>query len=210
MSHKKSNYSKCLANHWWIDLLMSQLPATRITKFWWITTSAPHIMYGNLVQLPTSLQLVAKWAILSKSSPSYDYMHYNKSHKIQRNKIMEFTTNLSWNNANINVMENHNLTKRTVVENHNFTPCYFSNKYCLHKREESSLILLEEPNYLYRRRAREKVKLAYINHYKKNKKFIYYNEKNHCNNIRVIAIVYAKCCNKIWGNRFVLQKISLQ
>ena len=36
-------------------------------------------------------------------------------------------------------------------------------------------------------------------------KKVYYNEKNHCNNIRVIAIVYTKCCNKIWGNKFVLQ-----
>ena len=31
-------------------------------------------------------------------------------------------------------------------------------------------------------------------------------KKNRCNNIEVIAIVYAKCCNKIWGNKFVLQK----
>ena len=30
--------------------------------------------------------------------------------------------------------------------------------------------------------------------------------KNRCNNIKVIAIVYAKCYNKIWGNKFVLQK----
>ena len=30
--------------------------------------------------------------------------------------------------------------------------------------------------------------------------------KNCCNNIEVIAIVYAKGCNKIWGNKFVLQK----
>ena len=37
-------------------------------------------------------------------------------------------------------------------------------------------------------------------------KNVYYNKKNHCNNIEVIAIVYAKCCNKIWGNKFVLQK----
>ena len=28
-------------------------------------------------------------------------------------------------------------------------------------------------------------------------KNVYYNKKNHCNNIEVIAIVYAKCCNKI-------------
>ena len=32
-------------------------------------------------------------------------------------------------------------------------------------------------------------------------------KKNHYNNIKVIAMVYAKCCNTIWGNRFVLQKI---
>ena len=31
-------------------------------------------------------------------------------------------------------------------------------------------------------------------------------KKNCCNNIEVIAIVYAKCCNKIWGNKFVLQR----
>ena len=37
-------------------------------------------------------------------------------------------------------------------------------------------------------------------------KNVYYNKKNHCNNIEVIAIVYAKCCNKIWGTKFVLQK----
>ena len=37
-------------------------------------------------------------------------------------------------------------------------------------------------------------------------KNVYYNKKNHCNNIEVIAIVYAKCCNKIWDNKFVLQK----
>ena len=38
-------------------------------------------------------------------------------------------------------------------------------------------------------------------------KNVYYNKKkNRCNNIEVIAIVYAKCCNKIWGNKFVLQK----
>ena len=41
-------------------------------------------------------------------------------------------------------------------------------------------------------------------------KNIYYNQKNRCNNITLIAIVYVKCCNKIWGNKFVLQKISLQ
>ena len=28
-------------------------------------------------------------------------------------------------------------------------------------------------------------------------KNVYYNKKNCCNNIEVIAIVYAKCCNKI-------------
>ena len=38
------------------------------------------------------------------------------------------------------------------------------------------------------------------------KKNVYYNKKNRCNNIEVIAIVYAKCCNKIWGKKFVLQK----
>ena len=32
-------------------------------------------------------------------------------------------------------------------------------------------------------------------------------KKNRCNNIKVIAIVYAKCCNKICSNKFVLQKI---
>ena len=37
-------------------------------------------------------------------------------------------------------------------------------------------------------------------YYKKKKK------KNHCNNIEVIAIVYAKCYNKIWSNKFALQK----
>ena len=37
-------------------------------------------------------------------------------------------------------------------------------------------------------------------------KNVYYNKKNHCNNIKVIAIVYAKCYNKIWGNKFVLLK----
>ena len=37
-------------------------------------------------------------------------------------------------------------------------------------------------------------------------KNVSYNKKNHCNNIEVIAIVYVKCCNKIWGNKFVLQK----
>ena len=37
-------------------------------------------------------------------------------------------------------------------------------------------------------------------------KNVYYNKKNHCNNIEVIAIVYAKYCNKIWGNKFVLPK----
>ena len=31
-------------------------------------------------------------------------------------------------------------------------------------------------------------------------------KKNRCNNIEVIAIVYVKCCNKIWDNKFVLQK----
>ena len=31
-------------------------------------------------------------------------------------------------------------------------------------------------------------------------------KKNRCNNIEIIAIVYEKCCNKIWGNKFVLQK----
>ena len=25
--------------------------------------------------------------------------------------------------------------------------------------------------------------------------------------MEIIAIVYAKCCNKIWGKKFVLQKI---
>ena len=37
-------------------------------------------------------------------------------------------------------------------------------------------------------------------------KIVYYNKKSCCNNIEVIAIVYAKCCNKIWDNKFVLQK----
>ena len=37
------------------------------------------------------------------------------------------------------------------------------------------------------------------------KKFIT-TKKNRCNNIEVITIVYAKCCNKIWGNKFVLQE----
>ena len=38
-------------------------------------------------------------------------------------------------------------------------------------------------------------------------KNVYYNKKkNRCNNIEIIAIVYAKCCNKIWGNKIVLQK----
>ena len=34
-------------------------------------------------------------------------------------------------------------------------------------------------------------------------KNVCYNEKNDCNNIRVIAIVDTRCCNKIWGNSFV-------
>ena len=38
-------------------------------------------------------------------------------------------------------------------------------------------------------------------HYKE--KNVYYNEKNHCNNIKVIAIIDVRCFNKIWGNRFV-------
>ena len=38
-------------------------------------------------------------------------------------------------------------------------------------------------------------------HYKK--KNVYYNEKNDCNNIKFIAIIDARCFNKIWGNRFV-------
>ena len=42
------------------------------------------------------------------------------------------------------------------------------------------------------------------------KKKVYCNEKNCCNNIRVIAIVDMRCCNKIWGNKFVQQKILLQ
>ena len=41
-------------------------------------------------------------------------------------------------------------------------------------------------------------------------KNVYYNKKNCCNNIKVIAIVYAKCCNKIWGNNPMLQKNLLQ
>ena len=35
-------------------------------------------------------------------------------------------------------------------------------------------------------------------------------KKIHFNNIRVIAIVDTKYCNKIWDNSFVQQKISLQ
>jgi len=35
------------------------------------------------------------------------------------------------------------------------------------------------------------------------KKNVYYNKKNHCNNIRVIAIIDARCFNKIEGNRLV-------
>ena len=42
------------------------------------------------------------------------------------------------------------------------------------------------------------------------KKKVYCNKKNRCNNIRVIAIVDTRCCNKIWGNNFVQQKILLQ
>ena len=38
---------------------------------------------------------------------------------------------------------------------------------------------------------------------------IYYNEKNHHNNIKVIAIVDVGCCNKIWGNKFMQQKILM-
>ena len=34
-------------------------------------------------------------------------------------------------------------------------------------------------------------------------------KKNHCGNIKVIAIVDMSCCNKFWGNKFVQQKISL-
>ena len=36
--------------------------------------------------------------------------------------------------------------------------------------------------------------------------FITTKKENHCNNIEVIAIVNAKCCNKIRDNKFVLQK----
>ena len=39
-----------------------------------------------------------------------------------------------------------------------------------------------------------------------NKKCLLQKTKKFCNNIEVIAIVYAKGCNKIWGNKFVLQK----
>ena len=39
-----------------------------------------------------------------------------------------------------------------------------------------------------------------------NKKYLLQQKKNRCNNIEVIAIVYAKCCNKICSNKFVLQK----
>ena len=51
----------------------------------------------------------------------------------------------------------------------------------------------------------------YTNHIYYNKKMFITKKKkkkkkNCCNNIEVIAIVYAKCCNKIWGNKFVLQK----
>ena len=44
-----------------------------------------------------------------------------------------------------------------------------------------------------------------IVHYNTTKN-VYYNKKNRLNNIEVIAIVNAKCCNKIWSNKFVLQK----
>ena len=36
--------------------------------------------------------------------------------------------------------------------------------------------------------------------------FITTKKKNRSNHIEVIAIVYAKCCNKICSNKFVLQK----
>ena len=52
-------------------------------------------------------------------------------------------------------------------------------------------------------------KLCPINvglHYNK-KCLLQKKKKNRCNNIEIIAIVYEKCCNKIWGNKFVLQKI---
>ena len=49
-----------------------------------------------------------------------------------------------------------------------------------------------------------------VYHISLQQKNVYCNEKNCCNNIKVIAIVYTKCCNKIWDNRFMLQKISLQ
>ena len=37
-------------------------------------------------------------------------------------------------------------------------------------------------------------------------KMLLQQKKNCCNSIEVIAIVYAKCCNEIWGNEFLLQK----
>ena len=66
----------------------------------------------------------------------------------------------------------YNVKSLKKKKNREFLKFKIKRKYCLHKIEESSLILLEEPNYLYKRRAREKVKLAYINHYKKKKEFV--------------------------------------
>ena len=34
-------------------------------------------------------------------------------------------------------------------------------------------------------------------------KNVYYSEKNRCNDIRDIAVVNARYCNKIWSNKFV-------
>ena len=38
------------------------------------------------------------------------------------------------------------------------------------------------------------------------RKNVYYNEKNHFNNICVIAMFNASCYNKTWGNRYMQQQ----
>ena len=46
--------------------------------------------------------------------------------------------------------------------------------------------------YLFGNQFQDMIPNAFI-----QQKNVYYNKKNRCNNIEVIAIVYVKCCNKI-------------
>ena len=65
-------------------------------------------------------------------------------------------------------------------------------------QEITKPIQLERTKLFIQKKSERKSKTSiYKSLQKKNKKFIYYNEKNYCNYIRVIAIVYAKCYNKI-------------